>query len=95
MQEVLAEAVRVAPGLAKAAFREIRVGLRPFTQDGMPVLGRVPGVENVLLATGHGPTGLQLGPYSGKLMAEMALGKLPSEDISAFDVARFQHAGRA
>lgn len=89
VQEVLGEAQRVAPGLASAEIRDIRVGLRPLTTDTLPVLGPVPGVEHLLLATGHGPTGLTLGPYSGKIIADMALGQEPAVDISAFQVARF------
>jgi D-amino-acid dehydrogenase len=91
IREVLDEAMRVAPGLATAKLLEVRVGLRPFTKDRMPVLGKVPGIAGVLLATGHGPTGLQLGPLSGKLMAEMAVGQTPQTqvDLSPFSVARF------
>ncbi|MGE3537115.1 MAG: NAD(P)/FAD-dependent oxidoreductase [Candidatus Tectimicrobiota bacterium] len=90
VQEVLREALRVAPGLAAADIRDIRVGLRPYTIDTMPVLGPVPDVSHVLLATGHGPTGLTLGPYSGKVIAEAALGQTPSTEVSAFEVARFR-----
>jgi D-amino-acid dehydrogenase len=94
VQEVLSEALRVAPGLAQAEIRDIRVGLRPLTSDTMPVLGPVPGIEHILLATGHGPTGLTLGPYSGKMVAEAALGQASTTDISAFHVTRFA-AGKA
>jgi D-amino-acid dehydrogenase len=94
IQEVLSEALRVAPGLAQAEIRDLRVGLRPLTSDTMPVLGSVPGVAHVLLGTGHGPTGLTLGPYSGKIIAEMALGQAATTDISAFHVTRFA-AGKA
>ncbi|MCC6455017.1 MAG: FAD-binding oxidoreductase [Caldilineaceae bacterium] len=89
VREVLDEALRVAPGLAKAKLLEVRVGMRPYTRDRLPVLGEVPGIEGVLLATGHGPTGLQLGPLSGKVVAAMALGQAPEVDITAFSVARF------
>ncbi len=89
VQEVLSEALRVAPGLAQAEIREMRVGLRPLTIDTMPVLGPVPGVQNVLLVTGHGPTGLTLGPYSGKVIADLALGQASAMDLSAFHVTRF------
>jgi D-amino-acid dehydrogenase len=89
IQEVMAEALRVAPGLAPARLIEMRVGTRPLTPDGLPVLGPVPGRRGVLLATGHGPTGLQLGPYSGKIVAELALGRRPSVDLAAFRVDRF------
>ena len=89
VQEVLSEALRVAPGLAQAEIREMRVGLRPLTIDTLPVLGPVPGVENVLLVTGHGPTGLTLGPYSGKVIAALALDQPSATDLSAFHVTRF------
>lgn len=90
VREVLSEALQLAPGLRDAAIREIRVGLRPVTPDKMPVLGRVPGREGVYLATGHGATGLQLGPYSGKRVAEMALGKDATEvDLAPYRLARF------
>jgi D-amino-acid dehydrogenase len=89
VHEVLSEALRVAPGLAAAEIREIRVGLRPYTADHLPVLGEVPGVEGVYLATGMGATGLHLGPYSGKLAAEWAMGQESEADIAAFGVRRF------
>jgi D-amino-acid dehydrogenase len=87
--EVLSEALRVAPGLAAADIRDIRVGLRPYSADTMPVLGPVPGLRNIYLATGHGPTGLTLGPFSGKVVADLILGRQPSADISPFYVTRF------
>ena len=89
VREVLDEALRVAPGLASAEIREIRVGLRPLTSDTLPVLGPVPGVSGVFLVTGHGPTGLTLGPYSAKLVAGQMLGKPPASDLSPFSIARF------
>lgn len=95
VREVLSEALRVAPGLAGAAIREIRVGLRPLTADGLPVLGTVPGIRNIYLATGHGATGLQLGPYSGKVIAELMQGKASPIDISPFAVTRFAKGGQA
>ncbi len=87
--EVLAEALRVAPGLAQAEVREIRVGLRPYTEDHLPVLGHVPSIGNIYLATGHGPTGLQLGPYSGKLIADLVLEKDLDTEIDAYQITRF------
>jgi len=89
VHEVLSEALRVAPGLAGADIGEIRVGLRPYTADHLPVLGAVPGVEGVYLATGMGATGLHLGPFRGKLAADWALGQASAVDISAFGVGRF------
>jgi len=89
IHEVLAEALRVAPGLADATIGEVRVGLRPSTPDSLPVLGRVPTARNVYLATGHGATGLQVGPYSGKLIADLALGQTIEVDLDPFASSRF------
>jgi D-amino-acid dehydrogenase len=89
VREVLDEALRVAPGLADWEIHEMRVGLRPLSEDGQPVLGPVPGIEGVYIATGHGPTGLQLGPYSGKATADLMLGRPSDIDLTPFGVARF------
>ena len=89
VREVLSEALRVAPGLASAEIREIRVGLRPFTHDGIPVLGPVPGVRGAFLATGHGPTGLTLGAYSALVVARQMLGEPAGTDLAPYSVARF------
>jgi len=90
VREVLAEAVRIAPGLAGAAVLEMRVGLRPLTADGMPVLGTVPGIKGIYLATGHGPAGLMLGPYSGKVICDLLLGRPFEVDLEPFSVTRFR-----
>lgn len=89
MHEVLGEALRVAPGLASGTVHEIRIGFRPATPDAKPVLGRAPGFRNVFFATGHGPSGLQLGPYSGAVVADLALGKPAPLDLAPFAIERF------
>jgi len=89
IHDVLGEALRVAPGLAQATIGDIRVGLRPSTPDNLPMLGPVPALRNVYLAAGHGATGLQLGPYSGKLVADLMLGREVETDIGVLAVTRF------
>ncbi len=73
LHELLRECLVVAPGLADASYVQTRVGLRPSSPDDRPVLGVVPGWDNVWVATGHGANGLLLGPYSAKLLAEHIL----------------------
>ena len=89
INEVLSEALRVAPGLASAKLLEVRVGLRPYSVDRLPVLGTVPNIDNIYLATGHGPTGLQLGPYSGKVVADMMAGQPLPDNLTPFHISRF------
>lgn len=93
VHEVLGEALRVAPGLAGAAMLETRVGLRPLSADGLPVVGPVPGVVGAYVATGHGPSGLTLGPYSAALVTGLVLGRASALDLTPFRADRFA-AGR-
>ena len=89
IMEVLGDALRVAPGLEGAEILEIRVGLRPQTPDMLPVLGSVPGWANLFLLTGNGRTGLQVGPYSGKIITQLLLGQTPQSDIDFLNISRF------
>lgn len=71
-REVLDTALELAPGLGTATLLETRVGLRPVSSDGLPVVGAVaPGIHVV---TGLGAWGLTLGPLLGRLAAGHALG---------------------
>lgn len=90
VQEALGEALRVAPGLATATLHEVRIGLRPTSPDGLPILGRLPGFDNAYVATGHGASGLTLGPYSGAAIADLAVGKPVAIDLEPFAATRFQ-----
>jgi D-amino-acid dehydrogenase len=87
--EVLQEALAVAPGLRDATLLETRVGFRPATPDGEPVLGALPRHPNVVLATGFGPSGLTLAPYAGALIAEVVLGEEPGMNLSRWRPDRF------
>lgn len=87
--KVLADALRVAPGLDTATLRETRVGLRPASPDGDPILGPVPGCAGLWAATGMGPQGLTVGPYCGRLVADAVAGRPAELDLSPFSPARF------
>ncbi|RZQ64852.1 NAD(P)/FAD-dependent oxidoreductase [Amycolatopsis suaedae] len=87
--EVLDNALAVAPGLATATLLETRIGFRPASPDGLPLLGAVPGHPTLHVVTGFGPAGLTLAPYVGVLMAEGVLGEESEVDISALRPDRF------
>jgi D-amino-acid dehydrogenase len=85
---LLAGAARLAPGLREAELLETRIGFRPVTTDGRPLLG--PLADGLIVATGHGPEGLTAGPWSGLAAALLALGQPPVSDLAPFDPFRFQ-----
>lgn len=88
VKEVLDEALAVAPALADGTLHEVRVGFRPASHDRLPLLGKVVNGLPVIIATGMGPTGLTVGPYAGKIAAQLALGESVDVDITPFNPAR-------
>ncbi len=89
VKQELHEALRVASGLASATLAEIRVGFRPMSVDGLPILGRLPGLDNVHIATGHGPSGLTLGAVSGAAVADSILGQETVAPLEPYSIERF------
>lgn len=64
-------------------------GVRPMTPDGLPVIGWIPGYQNLAVASGHAMLGLTLAPATGEAIAELLTsGHLP-EAATPFDPARF------
>jgi D-amino-acid dehydrogenase len=63
-------------------------GFRPMTPDGLPLIGPTR-IDNLYLDTGHGPLGWTLACASGKLLADLLLGREPDVDPSPFAPDRF------
>lgn len=84
---MLTAAMELAPGLREATMLETRIGFRPATRDGLPLLGRL--AENLVVAAGNGPEGLTAGPWTGQLAAMLAMDQPPATDLSPFDPTRF------
>jgi D-amino-acid dehydrogenase len=89
LRHLFSEGVRVSPGLAAATFVDVRVGLRPMSDDDLPIVGSVPGADGLYVASGHGANGLLLGPVTGRLIADLLRGATPPVDLAAFAPARF------
>jgi D-amino-acid dehydrogenase len=64
-------------------------GWRPMVPDGLPLIGPVPRLENVLLAAGHGMLGLAMAPATGRLVAELVAGQPTHVDPGPYRVSRF------
>lgn len=77
--------------LAETEGEVVRVwsGMRPLAPDGLPYIGRARRAPGLILATGHAMLGVSMGPITGKLVAEIAMGKQPSLDVRAFGAERF------
>jgi D-amino-acid dehydrogenase len=74
---------------------EVWSGLRPNTPDDLPIIGRAPGYDNLVLATGHGMRGLHMGPVTGRLVAELITGDPLSHDLTPLSLDRFRQGRRS
>ena len=55
-----------APALADAYVVAAQACYRPVTRDGLPIMGRVPGIEGAYVATGHSVWGMLNAPATGE-----------------------------
>jgi D-amino-acid dehydrogenase len=79
------------PKFSESDFSNIKpwAGLRPVSPDGIPYLGKVTGLPNLIAATGHAMMGLSLAPVSGRLVADLLAGDTPFRPIDAMSPGRF------
>src|SRR3989442_4835371 len=87
---ILARAAgRVSTALATAKILRRQACYRPVTDDGLPLIGRVPRVAGAYVATGHGPWGMLNAPATGLALAELITeGAAATLDLGPFDPAR-------
>src|SRR2546428_1265102 len=86
--EIGAALVRMLPAMADAQVAQQTACLRPLASDGLLVLGRVPGLEHVYVATGGGRKGILYGPAMGRAIADLVLGRRTRVALDAFAPGR-------
>ena len=80
---------RVSSLLGAARVTGRQACYRPVTDDGLPLIGAVPGAIGAFVATGHGPWGMLNAPATGRALAELIVdGAASSVDLRPFDPAR-------
>lgn len=79
------------PAFDEASFEGVPVwaGRRPLTPDGLPAIGKAPGVRNAVVACGHAMMGLSLGAVTGRLVAQEMEGEPPDVELELFRPDRF------
>jgi glycine/D-amino acid oxidase-like deaminating enzyme len=95
-----AELARLHPHF-KAAFPTIGVptiaatwaGMIDVLPDALPVVDHTP-LPGLILATGMSGHGFGIAPGMGKVMADLALGRTPRQDLTAFRYGRFNEGRR-
>jgi glycine oxidase len=90
VRDLLSAAIDVVPGLSHAAVAEVRVGLRPGTDDDRPLVGRSSVVDGVIYATGHYRNGALLAPLTADAVADLIDGAPLDDAWAACSPARFE-----
>ncbi|MBH42319.1 MAG: glycine oxidase ThiO [Chloroflexi bacterium] len=85
---ILSNAIRIVPTIKSASLRKVWAGLRPYTPDQTPIIGKIPGIEGVLLATGHYRSGILMSTITGNIIRELIL-EGEKEYMLPFNISRF------
>jgi glycine/D-amino acid oxidase-like deaminating enzyme len=84
-------AERLSPAFAKTRIIARQACFRPVTQDGVPLIGKVPRLDGAYVATGHNVWGILNAPATGEAMAELIVdGGARTVDLAPFDPARLR-----
>ena len=67
---------------------EQRAGLRPKPRKGRPIIGPLPGCEQLMVATGHYKSGVLMAPLTGQVVARWLTTGSPGRDMAYFGVHR-------
>ena len=86
---IIRRAFSLVPALGHARMVHAVSGFRPLSQDGLPMIGRLPGWDNAYVAAGNGAKGIILSAITGRTVAELISRGHTTTDIQAFDPARF------
>jgi glycine oxidase len=88
INELTGFARTLVPALQGASIEQTWSGLRPGSFDGLPYLGRLPGLQNAFLAAGHFRTGLFLSPATAVVISQLIRGQKPQIDLTPFRISR-------
>jgi len=86
--ELLDLARTLVPALGGAHLERSWAGLRPGSPDGLPYLGAVPDLDNLVIAAGHFRAGIQLSTGTALVLRELLLGEKPTVALDPFRIDR-------
>ncbi|MCH6266962.1 MULTISPECIES: NAD(P)/FAD-dependent oxidoreductase [Neobacillus] len=90
IQCIANRAIRFYPKMADMMVIRSYAGLRPWTEDHLPIVSRVEGIPNFYIAAGHEGDGISLAAVTGKVMEEMLNEKETSIPIEPLRFERFR-----
>ncbi len=89
VHDLLDAACELVPHGWTAGFLGARVGLRPASRDGLPIIGASCAMPNLMYATGHYRNGVLLAPVTAVLVADAMLDHRVDALLAAVSPSRF------
>jgi sarcosine oxidase subunit beta len=89
LKRIANRAVTIIPGLSDYNIIRSFAGLRPYTPDGLPILGWVDSVPGFVVAAGHEGDGITLSAVTGKMISELIVDGQPHVPLDQFRCERF------
>jgi len=89
LRDLEAMATEISPSFGDLAVTGQWSGLRPFAEDGLPVIGRVADLDGLVIATAHYRNGILLAPLTAKLISESIVENARSNMFELFSPDRF------
>jgi glycine oxidase len=88
VRDLLDAVCGLLPDAWRSTFVEARVGLRPASRDGLPVIGRSAASPSVVYATGHYRNGILLAPLTAQLVADLVVDGIEDPSLHALRPGR-------
>lgn len=85
---LLRQGVKMFPDLKIRSYNEWG-GPRPSFPDSLPVIGAVPGRQNLFVAFGHSHFGLGMAPQTGQIVARVIASEYIDVDMAPYSITRF------
>ena len=87
--QLSAAVTALLPSAAQATMIEARVGLRPASSDGVPIIGSFAAAPRIWAATGHFRNGILLAPLTASLIERALVDRLVDEALTLTRLERF------
>ena len=91
LSETISIADSVLPSLKSCHINKVWGGLIDLTPDSLPVIDKAPNIDGLIIAAGFSGHGFGIGPATGEILRDLAVGFKPSLPIEPFSMERFQN----
>jgi glycine/D-amino acid oxidase-like deaminating enzyme len=95
LRGIAERASKIVPGLRNTQIIRSYAGLRPYSPDGLPIMGPVKSMPGFFVATGHSGDGICLSAITGMLLAQQIVHGQSEISLNEFSLDRFQQSKTA